>query len=202
MWCGRRATSWRRLGRRHPGVPVIGFPRFAGLLIGEYVRATRVDAVGLDTGMDLALAEIADAVRSGVARQPRSDGAGSSGGAALRSRSYRHPGSNAWLAVRVSIWATASCRRPPRRTWRSWWSKCVRPDGRRARLRWSLFNLGAPDRPAAVRPFLLQPVSRSGHPARAVSGAGLAGAGDRRIFGFGRRGPTMPCWMAVRRCWT
>jgi uroporphyrinogen decarboxylase len=43
------------LGRRHPTVPVIGFPRLAGLLIGEYVRETGVRAVGLDTGMDLGL---------------------------------------------------------------------------------------------------------------------------------------------------
>jgi uroporphyrinogen decarboxylase len=45
------------IGRRHPAVPVIGFPRLAGLLIGEYVRATGVHAVGLDTGMDLVLAK-------------------------------------------------------------------------------------------------------------------------------------------------
>ncbi len=44
------------LRRKHPGVPVIGFPRLAGLLIGEYVHATGVRAVGLDTGMDLGLA--------------------------------------------------------------------------------------------------------------------------------------------------
>jgi uroporphyrinogen decarboxylase len=43
------------LGRRHPGVPVIGFPRLAGLLIGDYVRKTGVRAVGLDTAMDLSL---------------------------------------------------------------------------------------------------------------------------------------------------
>jgi uroporphyrinogen decarboxylase len=43
------------LGRRHPGVPVIGFPRLAGLLTGEYVRETGVNAVGVDTGMDLRL---------------------------------------------------------------------------------------------------------------------------------------------------
>jgi uroporphyrinogen decarboxylase len=45
-----------QLGRRHPGVPVIGFPRLAGLLIGEYARETGVYAVGLDTGTDIALA--------------------------------------------------------------------------------------------------------------------------------------------------
>ncbi len=45
------------LGRRHPAVPVIGFPRLAGLLVGDYVRETGVHAVGLDTGMDLVLAK-------------------------------------------------------------------------------------------------------------------------------------------------
>jgi uroporphyrinogen decarboxylase len=36
---------------RHPGCPVIGFPRGAGLLYEEYVAATAVDAVGLDTAV-------------------------------------------------------------------------------------------------------------------------------------------------------
>jgi uroporphyrinogen decarboxylase len=34
---------------RHPGVPVIGFPRAAGLLYEDYVADSGVDAVGLDT---------------------------------------------------------------------------------------------------------------------------------------------------------
>jgi uroporphyrinogen decarboxylase len=37
------------LKNRHPTVPVIGFPRGAGLLYADYVAETRVDAVGLDT---------------------------------------------------------------------------------------------------------------------------------------------------------
>lgn len=37
-----------------PGVPVIGFPRGAGAMIGDYVRETGVDAVGLDTQAPLA----------------------------------------------------------------------------------------------------------------------------------------------------
>jgi uroporphyrinogen decarboxylase len=44
------------LGSRFPTVPVIGFPRLAGLMIGEYASATGVSAVGLDTSMDPALA--------------------------------------------------------------------------------------------------------------------------------------------------
>jgi uroporphyrinogen decarboxylase len=45
------------LHRQHPDVPVIGFPRLAGLLVGEYARETGVNAVGLDTGTDLAMAQ-------------------------------------------------------------------------------------------------------------------------------------------------
>ena len=35
------------------------FPRLAGLLVGEYAAATRVDGVGLDTAMDLGLCRAA-----------------------------------------------------------------------------------------------------------------------------------------------
>ncbi len=44
------------LRRLHPDVPIIGFPRLAGLLAGEYATATGVNAIGLDTSMDLTLA--------------------------------------------------------------------------------------------------------------------------------------------------
>ncbi|MGC1408132.1 MAG: uroporphyrinogen decarboxylase [Acetobacteraceae bacterium] len=44
------------LRRRHPAVPIIGFPRLAGQLIGDYVTATLVDGIGLDTSMDIGLA--------------------------------------------------------------------------------------------------------------------------------------------------
>lgn len=37
-----------RLKQRHPGVPVIGFPKGAGGKLGAYARETRVHAVGLD----------------------------------------------------------------------------------------------------------------------------------------------------------
>jgi len=45
-----------RLHERHPQVPVIGFPRLAGMLIGDYARRTKVQAVGLDTSADPAMA--------------------------------------------------------------------------------------------------------------------------------------------------
>jgi uroporphyrinogen decarboxylase len=45
-----------RLKATHPGIPVIGFPRGAGLLYRAYVEETGVDAVGLDTTVPLGAA--------------------------------------------------------------------------------------------------------------------------------------------------
>jgi len=45
-----------RLKNENLGLKVIGFPRLAGLLLGEYVRGTGVDAVGLDSVTDPAAA--------------------------------------------------------------------------------------------------------------------------------------------------
>ena len=58
------------LRRRHPGVPVIGFPRLAGLMIAEYA-ATGVNAIGMDTSMDLTRA--AAMLPSGIALQGNLD---------------------------------------------------------------------------------------------------------------------------------
>jgi uroporphyrinogen decarboxylase len=52
---GPTSSIVRRLKQRFPSVPVIGFPRLAGQLIGEYAAATNVDAVGMDTAMDPSL---------------------------------------------------------------------------------------------------------------------------------------------------
>jgi uroporphyrinogen decarboxylase len=46
----------KALKQKHPGLRIIGFPRLGGLLVGEYVRGTGVDAVGLDTVTDPAMA--------------------------------------------------------------------------------------------------------------------------------------------------
>jgi len=43
------------LRARHPGVKLIGFPRLAGVMVGEYA-ATGVDGIGIDTGSDIAAA--------------------------------------------------------------------------------------------------------------------------------------------------
>ena len=40
---------------RHPGIPVIGFPRLAGATVGLYAASTGVDAVALDTGANLSI---------------------------------------------------------------------------------------------------------------------------------------------------
>jgi uroporphyrinogen decarboxylase len=47
----RRIVS--ALSVRHPNVPVIGFPRMAGLSVGAYARETGVKAVGLDTATEI-----------------------------------------------------------------------------------------------------------------------------------------------------
>jgi uroporphyrinogen decarboxylase len=41
-----------QLKASNPGLKIIGFPRLCGLLLGEYVRETGVDAVGLDSVTD------------------------------------------------------------------------------------------------------------------------------------------------------
>jgi uroporphyrinogen decarboxylase len=45
------------LKAKNPGVKIIGFPRLAGLMLGEYIRKTGVDAVSLDTVTDIARAK-------------------------------------------------------------------------------------------------------------------------------------------------
>ncbi|MBU6397065.1 MAG: uroporphyrinogen decarboxylase [Rhodospirillales bacterium] len=41
------------LKKRHPGMKIIGFPRLAGLGLGDYARDAGVDAVGLDSVTDI-----------------------------------------------------------------------------------------------------------------------------------------------------
>jgi uroporphyrinogen decarboxylase len=43
----------RRLRTGHPDVPIIGFPRGAGVLYDEYARSTGVDAIGIDAAVPL-----------------------------------------------------------------------------------------------------------------------------------------------------
>jgi uroporphyrinogen decarboxylase len=44
----------RMLREKHPGIPVIGFPRGAGHLCADFAEKTGVDALGCDTAMPLA----------------------------------------------------------------------------------------------------------------------------------------------------
>jgi uroporphyrinogen decarboxylase len=47
------------LKARNPDAKIIGFPRLAGLMLGEYVRKTGIDAVGLDSVTDITRAATA-----------------------------------------------------------------------------------------------------------------------------------------------
>lgn len=54
-------TMVEALKLRHPGVPIIGFPRGAGASTAEFVTATGVDGVSCDTSMPLcAMRELAE----------------------------------------------------------------------------------------------------------------------------------------------
>ena len=53
-WCvGPVEEIVSRVRRRHPGIPIIGFPRGAGVGYEIYARATGVDAVGIDSSVPL-----------------------------------------------------------------------------------------------------------------------------------------------------
>jgi uroporphyrinogen decarboxylase len=60
-----------QLRRRYPAIPVIGFPRLAGMMIGEYVSQTGVQGIGMDTSMDPSL--VTRLVPSNVAVQGNLD---------------------------------------------------------------------------------------------------------------------------------
>jgi uroporphyrinogen decarboxylase len=60
-----------RLRALHPATPIIGFPRLAGVMVGEYARETGVNAVALDTGADVMVAKTL--VPDGVATQGNLD---------------------------------------------------------------------------------------------------------------------------------
>jgi uroporphyrinogen decarboxylase len=59
------------LKRRHPLVPIIGFPRGAGAKSARYLEATGVDGLGCDTGVPLE--EMRALGRRGVAVQGNLD---------------------------------------------------------------------------------------------------------------------------------
>jgi len=59
------------LKARFPMTPIIGFPRLAGVLAGEYAKETGVDALGMDSSADSAV--LAQAVPPRVALQGNLD---------------------------------------------------------------------------------------------------------------------------------
>jgi uroporphyrinogen decarboxylase len=47
------ASLVRAIRKRHPTIPIIGFPRLAGPMLTEYAQRTGVQCLGIDTSMDL-----------------------------------------------------------------------------------------------------------------------------------------------------
>ncbi|NNG05412.1 MAG: uroporphyrinogen decarboxylase [Inquilinus sp.] len=71
-WClAPAAEIVRRVKQQHPGVPIILFPRGAGLLYRDFARESGADALSLDTTVPLAWAR--DEVQSKVAVQGNLD---------------------------------------------------------------------------------------------------------------------------------
>ncbi|MBL6457566.1 uroporphyrinogen decarboxylase [Belnapia sp. T6] len=65
------AALVRAVRKRLPSIPIIGFPRLAGVMLAEYAQRTGVQCLGIDTSMDLRLA--AAAVPPGIALQGNLD---------------------------------------------------------------------------------------------------------------------------------
>lgn len=65
----RRIVS--EMHERFPAIPIIGFPRLAGLMLGSYAAETGVAAVGMDTAADPA--QVRHLVPNGVALQGNLD---------------------------------------------------------------------------------------------------------------------------------
>ena len=68
---GPTARIAAAIRERHPGVPIIGFPRLAGTMIAPYAAETGVDTVGVDTAADPRLVRIL--VSEGVGLQGNLD---------------------------------------------------------------------------------------------------------------------------------
>jgi uroporphyrinogen decarboxylase len=85
---GPTARIVAALRERHPETPVIGFPRLAGALLGEYAKHTGAQAVGMDSSADPALS--AAQVPKVVALQGNLDPAALvAGGAAMQTEARR-----------------------------------------------------------------------------------------------------------------
>ena len=58
-----------RLKKKHPGIPIIGFPREAGDGYAPYIRQTGIDALSIDQKVDLDYRQTQFTKRQAVARQ-------------------------------------------------------------------------------------------------------------------------------------
>lgn len=66
-WCVQPVASIiRALRSKHPAIPIIAFPRAAGLLYNGYLQATQADCIGLDSTVPLGWA--AETIQRGLGR--------------------------------------------------------------------------------------------------------------------------------------
>ena len=177
------------LHARHPGVPVIGFPRLAGVLLGEYAAATGVQGVGVDTGADPAIAA-RSCRRASRCRATSTRSRWSPAARRSRPETRTHPRRACAAARSSSTSATASCRRNPAGARRALVRRSARLDAARELATLHAYAADAPGH-RAVQPRRPghagrgpavpgQPVPRPGHPARAVLHPSAAGAHHRQ----------------------
>ena len=185
---GDRADAAHRRGaqgKRIRAMPMIGFPRGAGLMYRAYVTETGVDALGLDSAVPASIAPQDAAVDRAGAGQSRSGAAAGrrrasmaavDGDAAarlgertvhLQSRPWRHAGDAGGACGRVV-------------------ARCAAASAM-SRTAVVLFNLGGPDRLEAVEPFLFNLFQRSRHHRPAAAAALARGAARSRGGGPGWR---------------
>ncbi len=138
------------LRKRYPAMPIIGFPRGAGLMYRAYVGETRIGALGLDTGVPPGIAR--KTLQSLVPVQGNLDPVLLlSGGVRLEEAvagivaCFRDGPFVFNLGHGVLPGDAGRTRRSPRRI------AAPRPMSRCAVV---LFNLGGPDRLESVEPFL------------------------------------------------
>ena len=115
---GPTAKLVREVRKRHPGVPIIGFPRGAAAHLDRYIAATGIDGVSCDTACPLSVMQAHCENRHGRAGQSRSAVAGERRRGA-RSAHRRHLRGDVGLAFRLqsrsrhrSRNAARACRTP------------------------------------------------------------------------------------------
>ena len=162
---------------------MIGFPRLAGMLVGEYAASDRGRWVGARY-RDAICAGRARLIPRGVALQGNLDPLALVAGGAAMGGNARRSWTRCGGGRLSSIWGMASCRRRRRSTWRNWWSWCVRP---RPFARHRPVQPGRPGPAGGDQAVPGQPVQRPGDPARAVLRASVPGPADRRAPGWLRR---------------